>query len=84
MPDEISLNDRYLNLAVIYLGEALTELGNVRQRGGTTGPDYINVQFCIRRASFALRGVPYEPPEPDPKHGHADQLSYAQRTGKAG
>jgi hypothetical protein len=80
MPNELS--DHYLNLAVICLGEALIELGNVRQRRGVTGSDYANVQFCIRRASFALHGTPYEAPELDPKHGSTDLRSYAQRTGK--
>jgi hypothetical protein len=71
MSHPLNLGNRYLNLAVIYIGEALTELGNVRQRGGAPGSDFINVQFALRRATFALQGKPYEPLPPDPKHSNA-------------
>lgn len=67
MSHPLNLGNRYLNLAVIYLGEAIATIGNVRQRGGAPGPDFQDAQFCIRRASFALRGIPYEPPENESK-----------------
>lgn len=69
----ISREERYVNLAMINLGEAITEIHNVRQRGnlGTIeGKDFGQVfgaaQIAIERAIRALRGETYIPP-PDKK-----------------
>lgn len=59
----ISIEDRYLNSALINLGEALTELGNIRQRGGTPGSDCANVKLALLRATASLNGEPFTPPE---------------------
>jgi hypothetical protein len=60
-------SDRYLNLATINLGEAMTTLGNVRQQGHPAGDTaYNRVKFKLTLAVFALEGRPYEPP-PDVK-----------------
>ena len=61
----------YLDLAIINLGEAITTLGNIRQRGGKPGSDFADVQLALRRVSFALDGVPYEPPPDAPQHAGA-------------
>lgn len=63
----VSLEDRYLNVAMINLGEAITELGNIRQRGATPGRDTANVQLALLRAQAALAGVSFVPP-PDNKN----------------
>lgn len=60
-------SDRYLNLATINLGEAMTTLGNVRQQGHKAGdPEYNRVRFKLTLAIFALDGKPYDP-SPDVK-----------------
>jgi hypothetical protein len=53
---DIELNDRFLNLVLINFGEAITEFGNVRQRGGKVGRDYANVRLSLLRALSALNG----------------------------
>jgi hypothetical protein len=53
---DIERNDRFLNLVLINLGEAITEFGNVRQRGGKVGNDYANVRLSLLRAQSALNG----------------------------
>jgi hypothetical protein len=76
----LSLEDRYLNLAMINIGEALTELGNVRQRGHGPGPEYANVKLALRRAAFALDAAEFVPLPPDPKHKD-EQVTLEQRIG---
>jgi hypothetical protein len=51
---------------MINIGEALTELGNIRQRGATPGRDCANVKLALMRAMFSLDGQPFVPP-PDSK-----------------
>lgn len=77
---EIPIEDRYLNLAMINIGEALTELGNARQRGGYPGGDMANVRLALRRATFALDGAEYVSPPNDPRH-RDEPVTLAQRTG---
>lgn len=62
-----AISDRYLNLAFINMGEAISQLGNVRLRGAQTGNDTMEVQLALRRALAALRGEVYVPP-PDNKN----------------
>lgn len=69
----LSKEERYVNLAMINLGEAITEIHNQRQRGdlGTIeGKDFGQcfgaAQIAIDRASRALKGETYIPP-PDKK-----------------
>lgn len=59
MPD---INERYLNLAMINIGEAMTELGNIRMRGALPGADTANVKLALSRALSALDGVVWTPP----------------------
>lgn len=61
-------DERYLNLATINLGEAMTELGNLRTRGVAPGSGYSTVLLALRRAEFALQGIPYVAPQNDPQH----------------
>jgi hypothetical protein len=68
---ELTLDERYLNLALINMGEALTEFGNVRQRSGLPGPgggNYVNVRLALLRTLSALDATPWVPPEPAPQH----------------
>lgn len=58
---DLSVADRYLNLAMINIGEALTELGNIRQRGAVPGADCANVKLALGRALAALDGRMFEP-----------------------
>ena len=71
---DLTLDNRYLNLALINMGEALTEFGNVRQRQGqpgAAGGDYANVRLALLRALSALDATPWVAPEPAPQHAHA-------------
>lgn len=67
LSNEVNLSDRYLNLAFVNMGEAITQLGNVRIRGARTGNDTMEVQLALSRALAALRGEVYVPP-PDNKN----------------
>lgn len=60
--EKVSQEQRYLNLALISTGEALTELGNIMQRGAKPGTDTANVKLALTRAMFALDGRPFEAP----------------------
>lgn len=67
----LNLNDRYLNLALINMGEALTEFGNIRQRDGLPGPsgkDYAQVRLALLRAISALDAEPWIAPASAPQH----------------
>jgi hypothetical protein len=67
----MTTEDRYLNLAMINIGEALTEFGNVRQRGGQPGlfaGDFANVRLSLLRAVSALETTIWAAPEPAPQH----------------
>lgn len=59
---------KYINLAIVNLGEAATEIANVCLRGGVPGSDFANVFLSLRRIEFALNGLPYEAPPRDPQH----------------
>lgn len=65
--------DRYLNLALINLGEAITQLGNLRQRGVAPGPETTEVQLALLRATAALKGELYVAPPIDPQHAREGQ-----------
>lgn len=67
LSNEDNLSDRYLNLAFVNMGEAITRLGNIRIRGARTGNDTMEVQLALSRALAALRGEVYVPP-PDNKN----------------
>jgi hypothetical protein len=70
MADEISYNERFLNLALINMGEALSEYANLRQRGATpSDPNrpFGTVQLKLRNAIAALGGEVYVAPV-DPQH----------------
>lgn len=56
--------DRYLNLAVISVGEALTEMANRRQRGCMPGADYAVAREKLDRAIAALWGRLWVPEVP--------------------
>lgn len=58
----LSLSDRYLNLAMICIGECLTTLGNLRQRKVPAGPEYVEVTIGLSRACAAMSGKTWEPP----------------------
>lgn len=58
--------ERYLNNAAINMGEAMTELGNLRQRGVVPGSHCNTVIIALERAIAALKGEAYQPP-PDVK-----------------
>lgn len=65
---------RYINLALINLGEALTEIANQMQRndiGTIEGKDFGrcfgSAQIALDRAKAALKGETYIPP-PDQKN----------------
>jgi hypothetical protein len=60
--------DQYLNLAMINLGEAVTEMANRRQRGAAFPDGFANVKLSLRRALSALDGVPWPGLPPDPQH----------------
>lgn len=53
---------RYLNLAIINMGEALTTLGNLMQRGATPGKPVAEVKLALLRALAALDGEAFVPP----------------------
>lgn len=57
----LSTEERYLNLALINLGEAVTEIANQRQRGAMPGHDYNAAAEKLRRAISALDGRLYAP-----------------------
>lgn len=69
----MSTPERYLNLALINVGEAITELGNIRQRGATPGADCANVKLSLHRAMAALDGAIYVPPPIAPQHAPANK-----------
>lgn len=66
MDDENFLPEHYLNLAGIELGEALTQMNNLRQRRASK-TDYREVQIKLHRAMAALAGHAYTAPV-DPIH----------------
>ena len=61
----MTTDERYTNLMLINLGEALTEAGNLCQRGAKPGPDFATVRLSLRRAVFASQGLMYEAPNPE-------------------
>jgi hypothetical protein len=61
-------NERYLNLAMINMGEALTTFGNMRQSGVPPGTGYTAVTLALLRAISALNGKLWEAPPVDPQH----------------
>lgn len=65
--------ERYMNLAMINIGEAIAEISNVRQRGVVGevgdegyGKEFGAAQIALDRAKAALNGKAYAPP-PDQK-----------------
>lgn len=54
---------KYLNLALISIGEALTEIGNQRNRRPVLGfpGDYANARLALNRAICSLQGTLYTP-----------------------
>lgn len=52
----MSPEERYLNLALINIGEAVAEIANVRQRGHPPGIDYYFASERLLRAISALAG----------------------------
>lgn len=56
-------SDRYLNLAIIEIGEALSEIGTHRQRGARAGDVvYRPAQDKLMKAMAALTGKFWSPP----------------------
>lgn len=62
VPSKPSPADRYLNLALIQLGEALTAIGNLRQRQTPPGDGYAVPKLDLSRVAAALSGKIWEPP----------------------
>lgn len=60
-------DDRYINLAIINIGEALTTIGNLRQRNCTPGDDFNGAKDKLRHAIAALDGQLHTVTV-DPKH----------------
>lgn len=52
---EVDRSERFLNLAVIEIGEALTLIGNLRQRGLTAKPE--NYALVVLKLSVAVHAV---------------------------
>jgi hypothetical protein len=66
---DITTNQRYANLALINLGEAVSEIGNVRNRVAAPEPrDFANARLALVRAIAALDFTCYVPP-PDVRKG---------------
>lgn len=77
----LSPDERYLNLLGINLGEAVTELNNVRQRGGTPGADLANIRFSLFRAYKASLGEAWTDVE-ESQVGWTGLVQTEKKTGK--
>ena len=55
--DMPEVNDRYLNLAMINIGEAIVMINNARQRGHPPGDDYKPARLALAKAAAALQGI---------------------------
>lgn len=78
LDDPLSLPHRYLNLAVINIGDALTTIGNLRQRGKVAGEAMTEPVLALRRAIAALEGRPWVAMTTAPQHAERD-MTYAER-----
>lgn len=58
---DVAVSDRYLNLALMDIGEAVTKFSMVRNRGGTVGPDFSVIEEFLLRAIAAMKCQPYIP-----------------------
>jgi hypothetical protein len=54
-------DERFLNLALINVGEAVALISNLRQRGTPPGPEYGVAQEKLLRAVAALEGKVHAP-----------------------
>jgi hypothetical protein len=65
--------DRYLNLALINIGEAVAYISNKRNSGGTVGMDMERPKASLLKAIAALDGQNYVE-SVDPKHHDASRV----------
>jgi hypothetical protein len=56
---QMTIEEKFLNLASINMSEAALELANLRQRGAQPGTDMATVKLALLRAMSALDGVPW-------------------------
>lgn len=60
-------SDRYLNLAMMNIGEAITAIANIRQRGGVVGSEFSPATLALSRAISALCGEKFSAPIDKPE-----------------
>ena len=68
MSQQMSIEERFLKLAVLNIGEALVEISNQSLRGRTVGRDMIVARDKLQRAMAALNGEVWVTPV-DPQYG---------------
>jgi hypothetical protein len=61
--EQLNLEERYLHLAIINIGEALSGISNLHLRGAVPGRDYATVEISLKRAIAAINGHIYCPPK---------------------
>jgi hypothetical protein len=64
---QISNEDRYFSLVGLHVGEALTEMNNLRLRGAVPGSDMASAKRSLMHAMAALDGQLWTAPV-DPQH----------------